>query len=385
MKSNCVGFVCNRALPGLLLSVLLFIILILSLGCESDDVDSSVAPGTSDSSDSSVVTTDDENNNADSSATPNTADSSDSSVITTVDKDNDGIADSVEEQLIQRFAPVVKLHFDAQYMPASIPWYLARVRMRFDISYRPDEQLLEKGSVNLGSLISQTCKDQMSGLAADPSDFFLEQTDASGGDILDEYREETQKGTGPDSWVCYAHVRLAPANIQKGMYDVQYIFFYAYNGDMVQGPIETAHEADFEHITVRVEEDLNTIYKIYYSAHDNEGRWYDQQTSAGIQNGYSLNEAGRPIVYSAINSHASYPWAGQWARGGIELPDDETSDGGFEWDCQNNVVNLGEKDYPREGMQWIQYSGRWGEIGEMSWTTGPYGPAYQSWWNPELE
>jgi hypothetical protein len=358
MKSGYPGLACGKALLRLL-SSLLFLILILSLGCQSNDANSSVAPGTAASPIISVITPD--------------------------DRDNDGIADLVEDQLIQRFAPVVKLHFDEQYLPASIPWYLSRVRMRFDISYRPDEQILETGSVNLESLISQTCHDQVSGLAMAPSNFFLEQTDGNGGDNLDKYREETRKGTEPAGWVCYAHVRSVQPNIHPDMYDVQYIFFYAYNGDIAQGSIESAHEADFEHITVRVEEDLNTIYQIYYSAHDGEGRWYNQQTFVGIENGYSLNEVGRPIVYSAINSHASYPWAGRWDRGSIEKPVEVPSDGGFEWDCRQNVANLGEKLHPRKDMQWIHYSGRWGEIGEMNWTTGPYGPAYQNWWNSELE
>jgi hypothetical protein len=255
--------------------------------------------------------------------------------------------------------------------------------MRFDVSHGFDDQLLDKGKITLTSLISQMDRGQVSGLSANHSDFFLEQTDASGGDDLDGYRQETRKGTGPAGWVSYAHVRLAPVETHPGMYDVQYIFFYAYNGDLLQTAANSAHEADMEHITVRVEKDLNTIYQIYYAAHDGEGKWYGRQTGTGRQDGYSVVADGRPIVYSAINSHASYPWAGRWNR--VGLPDDVISTGGLEWDCRQNVVSVGEKLYPRTNMQWIQYSGRWGEIGETSWTTGPYGPAYQSWWNFELE
>ena len=46
-------------------------------------------------------------------------------------------------------------------------------------------------------------------------------------------------------------------------------------------------------------------------------------------------------------------------------------------------MNLGEILYPVVGMVWIQYSGRWGEVGEVGWTTSPYGPAYQDWWNED--
>ena len=39
---------------------------------------------------------------------------------TGVDYDRDGIYDNIEEELAQRFAPVVKLHPDDNYRPANI-------------------------------------------------------------------------------------------------------------------------------------------------------------------------------------------------------------------------------------------------------------------------
>jgi hypothetical protein len=296
------------------------------------------------------------------------------------DIDNDGITDSVEDELIRKFAPVVKLHPSEQYLPAETSWYIMRIKMSFDVRLGPDPQLLKKGEVSIGSLLNQTYHEQTSGLSTTATNFFLEQTDINNGDSLDNYRKETRKGKEPSDWICYTHVRFAPSD-HAGMYDIQYIFFYAYNGDMAWGPIESAHEADFEHITVRVENNLNDIHAIYYAAHDGEGKWYARQTSPGLNDGYSLTANGRPIVYSGLDSHASYPWATQWKR--TEKPDDYTADNGREWDCSSRVVNLGEKSFPRQDMKWIQYSGHWGEIGQFSWTTGPYGPAYQSWWNSD--
>ena len=300
-----------------------------------------------------------------------------------VDNDHDGINDSVEDELIQSFAPIVKLHPEEQYLPANVSWYLARVRMRYNVKLGFDDQILERGALNLTSLLTQTHDDQSSGLSQALTEFFLEATDENGGDLLDDYKEETRKGTEPSNWVCYAHVRTVLAENQQRMYDIQYIFFYSYNGDMAWGSIESAHEADFEHITVRVESDLQTIYQIYYAAHEEEGRWYSRETYPGAKDGYSVTADGRPIAYSALDSHASYPWTGEWERGWRERPNDFTKDNGPEWDCPTNIVNLGERLYPRASMQWIQYSGRWGEIGEMSWTKGPYGPAYQNWWNSD--
>lgn len=300
-----------------------------------------------------------------------------------IDNDHDGINDSIEDELIESFAPIVKLNPEEQYLPANVPWYLSRVRMRYNVKFGFDDQILEQGTLNLTNLLAQTHDSQSSGLSQTPTEFFLEATDKNGGDSLDDHREETRKGTQPSNWVCYTHVRTTLADNQKHMYDIQYIFFYSYNGDMAWGAVESAHEADFEHITVRVEGDLQTIYQIYYAAHEGEGRWYSRETYPGAKDGYSVTADGRPIVYSALDSHASYPWTGEWERGRLETPNDFTKDDGPEWDCRTNIVNLGEKPYPRADMQWIQYSGHWGEIGEMSWTTGPYGPAYQNWWNSD--
>src|SRR4030042_323585 len=70
----------------------------------------------------------------------------------TNDNDADGISDRIEDELAERFAPVVKLHPGEQYLPADIIWYLPRVRMRFDVNLRSDDHLLKKGEVNLSSL-----------------------------------------------------------------------------------------------------------------------------------------------------------------------------------------------------------------------------------------
>jgi hypothetical protein len=71
------------------------------------------------------------------------------------DKDNDGIQDVIEDKLIKKFAPIVKLHIDEQYFPTNIPWYLQRVRMSFDVPLGIDDQILNKGKVTVSSLIIQ--------------------------------------------------------------------------------------------------------------------------------------------------------------------------------------------------------------------------------------
>ena len=348
-----------RAIPVICIS---FVILLS--GCQPDNTGSSISVSSSPPGTTTSITI--------------------PSPTVTIDLDKDGIDDEIEDRLIKRFAPVVRFHVNEQYLPINVDWFLPRVRMRFDVNLGFDKQLLDKGQVDSASLISQETNNQISGLSAEPTNFFLEQTDISGGDKLDPYRVGTRIGPGESGWACYAHVKPVSTGVHYGLYDIQYIFFYAYNGDLLTGSADSAHEADVEHITVRIEKDINTVHQIYFAAHNNEGKWYSPRATDSSPDGYSITGDGRPIVYSALGSHASYPSAGVKDRG-ILLPADKTGEGGLEWDCLPNVINLGEKSYPRQGMEWIQYSGRWGEIGAVGYTSGPYGPAYQDWWNSDPE
>lgn len=173
-----------------------------------------------------------------------------SPTTSSIDNDKDSIYDSIEENLIKQFAPVVYLNSEEEYLPSNIVWYLPRVRMRFDVDFGIDDKILNIGEVNLTTLINKTDRNQSSGLSKQPTHFFLEHTDKWGNDLLDDYRMETRASADQTQWVCYSHVRPVPAG-SVGKYDIQYIFFYAYNGDLVTGPVVTEHEADFEHITVR--------------------------------------------------------------------------------------------------------------------------------------
>jgi hypothetical protein len=141
-----------------------------------------------------------------------------------IDIDKDGISDSLENQLIESFAPVVKLNPEEQYLPADILWYLSRVRMRFEVEHGFDDSILNKGNVNAVSLTTQSNRGFSSGLSATTTDYFLEITDKNGGDSSDDYKKEIKAGNDTSNLTCYAHVRYSPVT-SSSMYDVQYIFF----------------------------------------------------------------------------------------------------------------------------------------------------------------
>ncbi|HNQ90501.1 MAG TPA: Vps62-related protein [Verrucomicrobiota bacterium] len=285
------------------------------------------------------------------------------------DADGDGLDDAAENELMRHFAPLVRLHPADEYRPASVAWYLQRVVMRFyheapcsdcpeGIAGWSTAELLSKSHPTKDA----DCEHNYSNIKSSwnttpsPSDvthFFLEIPH-------DANMPVTQRGA-LSSAVCYAHVRSAVRHPR--MFDIQYWFFYPYNGAI---PF-AAHEGDWEHITVRVEEDRRTVHRVFYDAHNTGGRWFSEGE-------YSL-ENGRPVVYSAFHSHASYPGPGTWYNGA-----DHTGDGGPVWDCLDQLVNLGEGNAPSPGCEWIWYTGRWGEYLPYE---GPEGPAFKAKWNAE--
>jgi Vacuolar protein sorting-associated protein 62 len=316
------------------------------------------------------------------------------------DEDGDGISDELEDELMGRFAPVVKLHPEEEYFPANVDWMLPLVGLQFYTCFQGEDSIpaLEPGQIDpnspdsINSMLGQCQKCQCGEIACgyssdalqcsgpehglandprqivdkDPTHFFLN---------FPEERLILQGLLDSTLWTCYTHVMRSPAH-HPYMYDIQYFFFYPFSGPLAGWG---EHEGDWEHVTVRVKSDLHTIYGVYYSAHEGEGRWYQQET--GPESGYKLTEDGRPIVYSAYHSHASYPWAGNWDRDPNGLPDDNTADG-FEWNCRNNIVNLGEKLNPHRDMKWNLFTGNWGDCqseiyGEVC---GPTGPSMRSFW-----
>jgi hypothetical protein len=258
---------------------------------------------------------------------------------------------SADTALARRFAPVVYLHPDDQFRPASVEWYLRRVQMRFAVRGGGDAQILGKGQVTATALVSQSHNGQRSG-SGYPSEFFLQIPN-------DDQEEETRRGSLANA-PCYSHV----TSTRRGK-EIQYWFFYPYSGNIADVG-NFAHEGDWEHITVRLAQGNTSISEVYYAAHEG-GAWHPARRAVN---------RGRPVVYSALHSHASYPTVGEQPRRGI-LPNDVTA-AGPGWDCANRLVHL---DVPRPA--WLRYSGRWGEIGNLDFTTGPRGPAFHGSWQGE--
>lgn len=276
--------------------------------------------------------------------------------------------------LVAARAPLLRFHPTDAYRPASVHFFLPRVALGIldRPSGTPDRVLnsVPVGEVTVEALLGQQRLGQRSSIPtpnqAARTDFRLYVTRAPrpAGLNAQQWRafcEETVRGSLPTARY-HAYVRNAPQG--GGQVDVQYWFFYPYNGRMGTPPLHGEHEADWEHVTVRVLGD-GQLAGVYCSAHYGEGKWY---ASAPL----TLAD-GHPVVYSARHSHASYPFAGNIPRG--PLPDDETADGGPEvrtWE-QLDLVAVGGRVL--KGHEWLHFTGRWGRD-----ESAPFGPAFRVSW-----
>ena len=291
--------------------------------------------------------------------------------VSAIDQDRDGLDDSVENQLAFWFAPILYLHSSEDYYPATPAWYMDRTVLRYNHNNCNDHGILSLGQVSNATIGQQSHPDNNifcthSG-ADNPSsggnetgNFFLQIPNDDNEDI-------TRAGmANPADWTCFANVRPSMAFFRH--IDIQFWFFYARSAAAGVG-----HEGDWERITVRVLADAGaasgyTIQAVLYASHG-QGTWY-------FPGEFAL-ESGRPVVYAACGSHASYPTIGSHEVDVPWLPDldlDHTN-AGLRHDFRTSVSRLGTRGFPANGHLWLDYNGLWGEIG--SFVSGPSGPGFK--------
>jgi hypothetical protein len=319
-----------------------------------------------------------------------------------VDSDGDGLDDGTEWDLANQFAPVLympNLITRAEAgagvagdwtWPSTVSWYLPQIRMRIHHNNCSDHQLLDVGQVNSTNILQQshqryvrnwygTCSHESpwqysNGSWHNDDHYFLQagNDDAVHPGIRD-----------PGAWQTYFH---AYRNTIGGV-SIQYWFFYAYN-DFVGS---ANHEGDWEHINVRLNAS-NQVDGIWYAQHNGAVHYYPGDVSWF---------GTHPQVWVADGSHASYR-----SESDCDYAFNEGLDGScwtnsyqrwFTWGGGDTgeiglrggaLINMGEQlsgaKHPMPGQDWVRYSGRWGEVGTTSATSGPRGPGYQANWTREL-
>jgi len=317
------------------------------------------------------------------------------------DDDQDLLDDQLEDVLLNTYAPVVFLNSAEDCWPCNVDWFLSLSHMRFHHNDCSDCGIIDHGYPNQQNIIEQRHRKKHGWPACDHYDnweeswhdfdenhcFFLQvynptHTGIPPGDF---------GGHGSEQWITYGH---AYPNNFDGI-NLQYWFFYAYNDGYLTGN----HEGEWEHIEVELFSDF-TVRDVVFYQHEGSQTMYDLTDMRWY-------ETTHPVVLCALGSHASYPEEEdcndhpntpfperdcEWCEVDVE----DCPDAWFTWAegkpshaagyQGGGVLNIGEKLENRQGhlngQSFIHYSGRWGEIGETSFTSGPQGPAYHSnWWH----
>ena len=223
----------------------------------------------------------------------------------------------------------------------------------------------------------------------------------------------TTRGHKPDAdGYSKAPAVLIVVDKGSGIVDAFWFFFYSYNlGQTVLGLRFGNHVGDWEHCMVRFE---NGVPRgVFFSEHEG-GQAYAWEAVEKSAN-------GRPVIYSAIGSHAMYPLPGPHPYiipfGLLK----DVTDKGPLWDPSLNkyayhydyVVDKGHADDSEKGpseresrdsgslvpaaenpsapTSWFHFAGRWGDevysladprqwrlFGQYHYVTGPDGPKFKA-------
>lgn len=236
--------------------------------------------------------------------------------------------------LVLSFRPLLWLHSQERYYPASIEHYINHSQLVCNGTLLATPMTLDRAS-----LMQHT-------QPYDLNECYLTPQRAI------QRGFHTQVADAP----FYAHHRL----LEHGrVLEVRYVFFYAYNG-----PFELlrffrylhvnygAHDGDFEHVTLQFERRPNghiRLARMYFGAHTSqEGVWRTPQDIQWPRKG--AGQLPRPYVYVAHGSHANYPHEGIFVRLlGIV---NDYCDRGTLWDPLRVIVLNDAAD------TWHRYTGR---------------------------
>jgi len=298
------------------------------------------------------------------------------------DADGDGLDDAFEMTCAQKFKPVVYLAQGEDFGPTTVDSYLSTCVLRKTgscdsrgvadgmevnktglclwedaVAYRyagcwwkdPDNTLIGPEGAIKPSTLAATATAQCGGKDGcyirclhcnhdgKCENLGMDQDDAKG-----------SHGAALASIPYYVHV-FPDIN---GTVQVQYWFFYAFNGPTDGFGV---HQGDWEHFSVRADAQCSTRLGYMPFAHGDPPPW---------SNATIAEKDGHPVVYSAINSHATYLTVGKHA-GGTSITHDYTSKGD-RW-FPATLINAGETTNPTTGRRpmqgdtkWLDYTDVWG-------------------------
>lgn len=260
-----------------------------------------------------------------------------------ISQSQDVVIDYIK-QIVKNVAPIVYLHPDEHYKPSSVEFYFENVQF-----------VRQDGSISGPPMTSEN-------LPMGP--------EIPGTHLSIPARNDWVKAGDLASAKAYVHVLALPEG--RG-FDLQYFFFYPYNGTVFLGVkafFQTAkiglpfgsHQGDWESIIVRVDRQ-GKVLGIYCNQHSG-GAWY-------LPGSYDV-VGQQPVVYSALHGHPTFPRAGDFPTEGIVIPtpgftfflDNQTKKGDA-WDCSRQhelvaITGVSSVTFPEPW--WLDFLGRYGGV-----------------------
>ena len=273
---------------------------------------------------------------------------------------------AAEQQLAQRFAPVVRLVTHPRQCGSGEPYRPSDVDALFG-----NDTVALRGPWTGYPLVKvgPTARELGKGLPGYALDF--PGNPLSPGCSYEQWADATFAGTPP---TVYAHV--ATEKGFPGRLAVEYWFYYPFND------YNNKHESDWERIQVQLDAGTAAAAlgtrpdRVVYSEH--EGSEYADWGAAKLD----VVGGTHPVVYVSAGSHANHFGEALYlGRSGSQgLGCDSTLDAST---VLRPVVRTIPSD-PAAAVRaypWLSYQGRWGEQEPRAFYTGPTGPAMKDAWD----
>ncbi|XP_022897677.1 uncharacterized protein LOC111411369 [Olea europaea var. sylvestris] len=243
--------------------------------------------------------------------------------------------------LIQAYSPYIYFHPDENYLPSSLTWFFENGAL-----------LYTKGQESNPIAIDSTGSNLPQGGGNDGSYWIDLPMD-------DIEKERVKLGDLQDA---YAYLHVKPM-FGATFTDIAIWIFYPFNGpsrakvgffNVHMGKIGE-HVGDWEHVTLRISNFNGELKAVYFSQH-NKGVWVEA-SELEFENG------NKPVVYSSLHGHASYPKPGLVLLGKRKMGiRDDTGKGTFSMDTGEkfSVVNADYMGSMYENPPWLNYTREWG-------------------------